>query len=115
MSSKIDAALDIEVLDRILAVGDAETSKRLQRQIMADLERLQATLGPAGSASIIAAHELKGLAATIGAHRLARLAGTLQQRIEAGQPDHALQGRVLDETAAVLALLVQREGGQVTP
>ncbi len=113
MSSQIDAALDNEVLGRILAVGDAETSRRLHKQIMADLERLQAALGPAGSASMIAAHELKGLAATIGAHRLARLAEALQQGPEAGDPD--LQHRVLDEIATVLALLSQREGGQVTP
>ena len=115
MSSQIDAALDNEVLDRILAVGDAETAQRLHRQILADLERLQAALGPSGRPSIVAAHEVKGLAATIGAHRLARLAEALQQCLEAGRSDQDLQHRVLDDIAAVLSVLAQRKGGQVTP
>lgn len=106
-------AVDPDVLESLLSLGDDALRAALGEQLTADFTRLRAAL-QGGEPAVVgrATHELKGLAATVGANRLAEMAASVDAVAPGFAPSTlaVLVMPLVAEIDAVLAILGRPAG-----
>ncbi len=118
MGSRSSPRLDLEILDELRGIRDAEGRSLLVRRGPSMLAALreaasQVVVAPDAAERARSAHSLKGLAASLGARRLAELAAGIEAGgSSANEPDHraldALRNEVEATCRAIEPLLVDR-------